>query len=43
MTENILMNEEEIRSKLLLPYLENLGFDWSEILVEKSFSIRVGK
>lgn len=43
MTENILMNEEEIRGKLLLPYLENLGFDTSEIVLEKSFSIRLGK
>ncbi|KFF11474.1 hypothetical protein [Flavobacterium hydatis] len=43
MTENILMNEEEIRGKLLLPYLENLGFNTSEIVLEKSFSIRLGK
>jgi type I site-specific restriction endonuclease len=37
------MNEEEIRSKLLLPYLNDLGFDLSEILLEKSFTIRLGK
>lgn len=43
MTENILINEEEIRGKILLPYLESLGFDASEILLEKSFSIRLGK
>lgn len=43
MTENILMNEEEIRGKVLLPYLDSLGFDASEILLEKSFSIRLGK
>lgn len=43
MAENILINEEEIRGKVLLPYLESLGFDASEILLEKSFSIRLGK
>lgn len=37
------MNEEEIRGKLLLPYLNDLGFDSSEISLEKSFSIRLGK
>lgn len=37
------MNEEEIRSKLLLPFLNDLGFDLSDISVEKSFSIRLGK
>src|SRR5689334_15162859 len=37
------MNEEEIRSKLLLPFLNDLGFDLSEISLEKSFSIRLGK
>lgn len=39
----MLMNEEEIRGKLLLPYLTDLGFDLSEILLEKSFAIRLGK
>lgn len=39
----VLMNEEEIRGKLLLPYLTDLGFDLSEISLEKSFSIRLGK
>lgn len=43
MIEDILFNEEEIRGKLLLPYLEDLGFDMSEISLEKSFSIRLGK
>lgn len=38
-----LLNEEEIRGKLLLPFLDDLGFDVSEISLEKSFSIRVGK
>ena len=37
------MNEEEIRGKLLLPFLNDLGFDLSEISLEKSFSIRLGK
>jgi hypothetical protein len=37
------MNEEEIRGKLLLPFLNDLGFDRSEISLEKSFSIRLGK
>lgn len=37
------LNEEEIRGKLLLPYLIDLGFDTSEISLEKSFSIRLGK
>jgi hypothetical protein len=37
------MNEEEIRSKILLPYLNDLGFDLSEISLETSFSIRLGK
>jgi hypothetical protein len=37
------MNEEEIRSKLLLPFLNDLGFDLSEISLERSFSIRLGK
>ena len=37
------MNEEEVRGKLLLPYLNDLGFDISEISLEKSFAIRLGK
>ncbi|PKP02180.1 MAG: NTPase (NACHT family) [Bacteroidetes bacterium HGW-Bacteroidetes-6] len=37
------MNEEEIRGKLLLPYLNDLGFDLSEISLEKSFTIRLGR
>lgn len=37
------MNEEEIRGKLVLPYLKDLGFDLSEISLEKSFTIRLGK
>ena len=37
------MNEEEVRGKILLPYLSDLGFDVSEISLEKSFAIRLGK
>ncbi len=37
------MNEEEIRGKLLLPFLSDLGFNVSEISLEKSFTIRLGK
>lgn len=36
-------NEEDLRSKLLLPYLKNLGFDPSEISLERSFTIRLGR
>ncbi len=39
----MLINEEEIRGKILLPYLKDLGFDISEISLETSFSIRLGK
>ena len=37
------MNEEEIRSKLLLPFLVDLGFEASDIKLEQSFSIRLGR
>ena len=37
------MNEEDIRGKLLLPFLDDLGFDLSEISLEKSYTIRLGK
>ena len=37
------MNEEEIRGKLLLPFLSDLGFNISEISLEYSFTIRLGK
>jgi len=39
----MLMNEEDIRGKLLLPYIQDLGFDVSEISLEHSFTIRLGK
>jgi len=37
------MTEEDVKAKLLLPYLNSLGFDISEISLENSFSIRLGK
>lgn len=37
------MNEEDIRGKILLPYLQDLGFNISEIFLEHTFSIRLGK
>lgn len=37
------MNEEDIRGKLLLPYLQDLGIDISEIFLEHSFTVRLGK
>jgi hypothetical protein len=37
------MNEEDIKGKLLLPYLNDLGFNVSEISLEHAFSIRLGK
>lgn len=37
------MNEEEIRGRLLLPFLNDLGFDLSEISLETSFSVRLGR
>ncbi|MEY3422468.1 MAG: hypothetical protein RIR48_2785, partial [Bacteroidota bacterium] len=36
-------NEEDVRSKILLPYLKDLGFDLSEISLEDSFKIRLGR
>lgn len=37
------MNEEDIRGKLLLPYIQDLGIDISEISLEHAFKIRLGK
>tara|TARA_R110002050_G_scaffold39735_1_gene97399 strand:- start:205 stop:3159 length:2955 start_codon:yes stop_codon:yes gene_type:complete len=37
------MNEEDIRGKLILPYLKDLGIDISEISLERSFTIRLGR
>ncbi|TRX05830.1 type I restriction enzyme HsdR N-terminal domain-containing protein [Flavobacterium gawalongense] len=39
----MLKNEEDLRGKLLIPFLNDLGFDISEISFETSFSIRLGK
>ncbi|WP_430409277.1 type I restriction enzyme HsdR N-terminal domain-containing protein [Kordia sp.] len=39
----MLYNEEDIRGKLLLPFLKDLGFDISEIDLEKDFSIKLGR
>lgn len=37
------MTEEEIRGNLLLPFLDDLGFDRSEIFLETGFTIKLGK
>lgn len=37
------MTEEDIKAKILLPYLHDLGIDVSEISFEDSFKIRLGK
>lgn len=37
------MTEEDIRGNLLLPYLEDLGFNRSEIDLERGFTIRLGR
>lgn len=37
------MTEEEIKAKIILPYIHDLGFNISEIFLEDSFSIRLGK
>jgi type I site-specific restriction endonuclease len=39
----MLENEEDIKNKLLMPYLTDLGFDLSEITLERSFTIRLGR
>ena len=36
-------NEEDIRVKLLMPFLSDLGFDESEISLEDRFVIRLGR
>ena len=36
------INETELCSKILLPYLKALNIDSSQISLEKSFSIRLG-
>lgn len=37
------MNEEEIKIKIVLPFLRELGFIETDLLFEKSFSIRAGR
>jgi ABC-type oligopeptide transport system ATPase subunit len=37
------INEEEVRGKILLPFLQDLGFDLSEISLEDRFTIRLGR
>lgn len=37
------MSEEDIRGRLLLPYIKDLGIDASEISLEHSFKLRLGK
>ena len=37
------MTEEDIRGNLILPYLKDLGFDVSEISLERAFTIRLGR
>lgn len=37
------MSEEDIKAKIILPYIKDLGFDISEISFEESFKIRLGK
>ncbi len=40
---SVFKTEEDIKAKLLLPYLKDLGIDVSEIQLEDSFSIRLGR
>jgi len=35
-------NEEELRTKLIIPFLKDLGFEESEITLEDTFRIRLG-
>jgi hypothetical protein len=37
------MTEEDIRGNLILPYLKDLGFDVSEISLERAFTIKLGR
>ena len=36
-------NEEDLKNKIILPYLQDIGFEPSDISFEKSFSIRLGR
>src|SRR2546421_8257535 len=39
----MLNNEEDVKNKLVVPYLRSLGFDESELSYEKSFNLKVGR
>src|SRR5947208_1137696 len=39
----ILMNEEEVKVKIVLPFLQRLGLSPSELQLETSFQLRVGR
>ncbi len=36
-----LMTEEEIKTRIILPYLADLGFDPAEVSLERTFSVRL--
>lgn len=38
-----LANEEDVKNKIIVPYLQSLGFDVSELSFEKSFQLHVGR
>lgn len=38
-----LANEEDVKNKIVVPYLQSLGFDTSELSFEMSFQIQVGR
>jgi len=37
------VNEEEIKTKVILPYIESLGISKEDLSLERSFSIKLGK
>ena len=36
-------NEEDLKNKVILPYLQDIGFQPSDVSFEKGFSIRLGR
>ena len=38
-----LSNEEEVKSKIVLPFLESLGFQKDELSLERSFNLKLGR
>ena len=38
-----IFNEEDLKQKVVLPYIKNLGFTLDELEYEKNFSIRLGR